>query len=58
METSKNRSPDDGAWQNELTEEDEAAPEQRDDSAKKLKIDPDIINQEPVKPAQGKDGAA
>ena len=55
METSKNRSPDDGAWQNELTEEDEAAPEQRDDSAKKLKIDPDIVNQEPLKPAQGKD---
>jgi len=52
--TSGNKSPDDGAWQNELTEEDVSAPEQRDDAAKELKIDPDIVNKEPVKPARGK----
>jgi hypothetical protein len=51
---SENKSPDDGAWQNELTEEDMEAPEKRDDEAKKLKIDPDIVNEEPVKPTHGK----
>jgi hypothetical protein len=52
MKISENKSPDDGAWQNELTEEDMAAPEQREDAAETLKIDPGIVNQEPIKPVR------
>ena len=52
--TSDNKSPGDRAWQNELTEEDEISPELRDDESMTLNVDPDIVNEEPVKPARGK----
>jgi hypothetical protein len=35
-----NRSPNDGAWQNDLTEEDLPAPRQREDTAGNLRLDP------------------
>ena len=46
--TSANRSTDDAAWQNEFTEEDVTDPAVRDDVAKDLVLDPDIVNEEPV----------